>query len=120
MLSSVRAMMTDWACRLPFGTACSGCDGAALVVAALRKEMESRGVPLSCPHEYGAESDATKRSFIMRRFPNMKRLYMSVHDMPRGSAPDACQKGASTDVPGVALLLAGFPCQDASAENSQW
>jgi site-specific DNA-cytosine methylase len=96
-----------------FATLCAGTDAAVLCFQNLANTYNAAGLS----HAFACESNPEKQRFIETMFEGTIRfLFSDVHDLASGVAFDtlSCSRAS---VPAVVGIVAGFPCQDASALN---
>ncbi len=76
---------------------------------------EKYDLDLSFCHTFSAETISSKREWIQGQ-TRPTFLFTNCDDLGRGTAYDV-MLGRETDVPGVVLLLSGFPCQSKTRLN---
>ena len=110
---------------LSYGTMCSGTECPTQCIRSLEKVIHraarAAGFPASRlrPMEarFGCELNVGKRAFIKKLFgPEMKHLYTNMCELSRLEV-DCYICGIKVEVLAAALVLAGFPCIQASRLN---
>ena len=67
-------------------------------------------------HKFGCENNLNKCAFLLRTMGSrLEKLFVDVFDLVKNSptAPEFIRNGP-TGIPGIDLVIAGFPCQDLS------
>ncbi|KAF2649386.1 hypothetical protein K491DRAFT_771566 [Lophiostoma macrostomum CBS 122681] len=101
------------------GTMCSGTESPLLAVQGISQALEHMGMSgLNFKHEFSAEIDVVKQSYIERNF-RPKILFRDVREfIPNDAESATTAYGAKVLIPTVDMLIAGFVCKDLSHLNN--
>ena len=98
-------------------TACSGTDAPVLVWQTLAEVLKAdMGVKFAVHHLFSAEKHKGKQKFIAEMFPDLPVLVGNTSELRYPMVRNVLT-GRPCKVPSAELIMAGFPCTDASTMN---